>query len=934
MKTLKFKIEGMDCADEIAILKRAITPLVEGKEEYLSFNLLNETMTISSPNDLLTTEEVISVVQGAGMRATPWREHINPGHSMTINPIHSLTTQIDNLVFKIEGMDCADEIATLKREIVPLLSSEELLVFDLINEKMTITFTPDLPAAMEIIDAVKRTGMKATLWSEHINQNHQEKTLWQNYGHTSMATLSFLCLVTGFIVDAATNSAANAFKGGQDREEAYPTESIALYSLAIATGAWFVFPKALRSAKQLRPDINLLMVTAMIGAAAINEWFEAGTVSFLFSTSLLLESWNVGRAREAIRALTDLAPATARVVEKPRLENSSAGDEIGKSSCKSKKSSCGSGCNKKQPYTKKTSDQDIKAKEAKTNVTLTLLESQEEVINEKAIEEVLVGSVIIVRPGEKIPMDAMLTSGPTEVNQAPITGESMPVRKEVGDEVFAGTINGDNTIYCKVTKAASDSTLAHIIRMVEEAQSRRAHSEQFVEQFARYYTPSMMFLAILTATVLPLALNQSWDIWIHNALVLLVIACPCALVISTPVSIIAGLNAAARQGILIKGGVYLETPAYLQAIAIDKTGTLTTGEPTVKEIVTFNGQSKENLLALALALEAHSEHPLARAIRRKGRAEGIVSGQPAEQFTLFKGKGAEGYVGGNLFWIGNRRLLIEKVGAHEPSGVREKIQALENSGHSIVAIGHDQTICGLIGIADTVRPGCKEAMQALRQTGIKNITMLTGDNNGTAKAVAQAVGLDNYQAELLPEDKVNNVELLVEQYKWVAMVGDGINDAPAMAAASLAIAMGAAGSDAAIETADIALMSDNLEKLAWLVNHSRRTLSIIKQNIIFSLAVKSLFIGLTFANKATLWMAIAADMGTSFLVVFNGLRLLNDGTRQEQNTQAIVQAQGVTERTNHHTSQSMLPFSIFKEDGTSVPLTSTSQVKGPACCYE
>jgi Cd2+/Zn2+-exporting ATPase len=553
------------------------------------------------------------------------------------------------------------------------------------------------------------------------------------------------------------------------------------------------------------------MLVAVIGAAAIGEWFEAATVAFLFAVSLLLESWSVGRARRAIASLMSLTPPSARVRDK---------------------------------------DGQLK---------------------EIAPDQVDVGTTFIVRPGEKIPLDGTVVKGIGAVNQAPITGESVPVEKQAGSEVFAGTINGDGVIEAKSTKAAQDTTLAKIIQMVGDAQSQRSPSEQWVETFARYYTPVVMALAILVFLLPPMLLGGEWSDWLYRSLVLLVVACPCALVISTPVSIVAALASAAKNGVLIKGGLYVEKPAHLKAIAVDKTGTLTHGQPVVIDVVPLNDHTKTELLERAAALEVHSNHPLAQAIVRKANEEG-VDVAAAEEFEIVQGKGARGIVNGKLFWLGSHRYLEERD--QETPEVHEQLQSLQDSGRSIVVIGNDEHVCGFLSLADTVRPETKGILADLHAEGIENVAMLTGDNQGTADAIAEEVGIDSVHAELLPENKVEIVELLVEKYGQAAMVGDGVNDAPALARSSLGIAMGAVGTDAAIETADIALMSDDLSKLPWLIRHSKKTLFIIRQNIWFSLGVKLLFVALTFGGYASLWAAIAADMGASLLVIANSLRLL------------------------------------------------------------
>jgi len=717
------------------------------------------------------------------------------------------------LSFKIRGMDCAEEVAILKREVGPVVQSENQLLFDVLNGKMTVVLDGEGTGQEDIVAAVARTGMQAIPWQDHVQRETEARTPWAQHGRQIMTAVSGLALTLGFSSHAYVHGFVDALSGGEATGHIFPWFSALFYVGAILTGGWFIFPKALYAAKRLRPDMNLLMTVAAVGAMAIGEWFEAATVTFLFAIALLLESWSVERARCAISALLDLSPPRARII------------------CPT-----------------------------------------EGAIEEKPVEDVPLGATVVVRPGERVPLDGVVTKGSTSINQAPITGESMPVSKTMGQEVFAGTINEDGAIEFKTTKTATDTTLARIIRMVEEAQSRRASSEQWVEKFARYYTPAMMILAITIALVPPLLFGGAWAKWIYEALVILVIACPCALVISTPVSIVAGLSAAARAGVLIKGGMYLEAPARLRVIAFDKTGTLTRGQPEVQRIIPLNGHSEDELLQRAASLETLSDHPLARAIVSKGM-ERDLKVLPVDRFQSIKGKGAEGYIEGRLFWLGSHRMLHEK-GAESPE-MHEKALALEDAGHSVVIVGNDHHVCGVVSVGDALRPESVAVLRDLKAAGVKRTVMLTGDNEGTARAVADACGVDEFRAELLPEDKVSAVESLTRQYGHVAMVGDGVNDAPAMAAASLAIAMGAAGTDAAIETADIALMSDDLSKVPWLIRHSRRTLAVIQQNIVFALGLKLLFIALALGGIATLWMAIAADMGASLLVIFNGLRLLD-----------------------------------------------------------
>jgi Cd2+/Zn2+-exporting ATPase len=383
-----------------------------------------------------------------------------------------------------------------------------------------------------------------------------------------------------------------------------------------------------------------------------------------------------------------------------------------------------------------------------------------------------------------------------------------------------------------------------------------------------------MVTALAVLLVPPLLFGGSWEYWFYNSLVLLVIACPCALVISTPVSIVASLAAAARQGVLVKGGVFIEAPARLKAIAFDKTGTLTLGKPSVVEVVPLNGHDEAELLERALALESRSEHPLARAIVEYAVQKGIKA-SPVDDFQVIQGKGAEGHFNGRLFWLGSHRYVEER--GQETPAIHDRLEQMSGTGRSVVVVGNEEHVCGLIALADAIRPTTRDTLDRLREAGIEHLVMLTGDNAPTARAIAEQVRLTDFRAELLPEDKIAAVEALVSEYGSVAMVGDGVNDAPALARASVGIAMGAAGTDAAIETADIALMTDDLSRLPWLVHHSRRTLAIIRQNISLSLAIKALFVGLTLFGMASLWAAIAAVMGASLLVIFNGLRLLHPG---------------------------------------------------------
>jgi Cd2+/Zn2+-exporting ATPase len=411
--------------------------------------------------------------------------------------------------------------------------------------------------------------------------------------------------------------------------------------------------------------------------------------------------------------------------------------------------------------------------------------------------------------------------------------------------------------------------------MVEEAQARRAPTERWVDRFARVYTPAMLLLALGTAAGGPWVAGMAWTESVYLSLVILLIACPCALVISTPVTIVSGLAAAARAGVLIKGGAYLEAPARLRVVALDKTGTLTLGKPEVQRVVALNGHTEEDVLRQAAAIESLSNHPLAQAVVRFARDRGITW-VPAQSYNAIEGKGAEAVVDGRRYWVGSHRLLLEQ--GRDDEHASRQAEAMEDAGHSVVMLGTESHVCGLISVADTVRPGSSEMVKELKAEGIAHVVLLTGDNERTARDIATATGVDAYFAELLPEDKMARLNELSARYGFVAMVGDGVNDAPAMAAAGLGIAMGAAGSDAAVETADIALMSDELARIPWLIRHSKRTLSILRQNVAVALGIKGAVFALALAGLATMWMAILADMGASLLVIGNGLRLLRNSS--------------------------------------------------------
>ena len=581
-----------------------------------------------------------------------------------------------------------------------------------------------------------------------------------------------------------------------------------LYALTAITGGFHAAKSGLYGLRSFSLDMNFLMTVAIIGAAAIGEWSEGAAVAFLFSVGNTLQAYTMDKTRQSIRSLMELAPPVAWV----RRDNEE----------------------KRLP-----------------------------------VEDIVVGDIVIVKPGERIAMDGIVHSGVSAVNQATITGESIPVEKTAGDMVYAGTVNEHGALEITVTKSADNSTLARISHLVEEAQAQKAPSQQFVDVFAKYYTPIVLVLAAGIMVVPWLLFQQPFAPWFYNGLVLLVISCPCALVISTPVAIVSAIGNASRRGVLIKGGAYLEVMGSIDAIAFDKTGTLTQGKPVVTDIVVTNGYSENDFLAMAAGIEKWSEHPLAHAIVERAKGLGLKT---AIHFKALVGRGAQAEIDGQMVYIGNVRLFEDL--SYDLNAHGKTLADLEQQGKTVMLMGAGNLILGMIAVADTLRENSREAIQTLHAAGMKHITMLTGDNNRVAGAIAKKLDLDTFYSELLPEDKVTAVKKMASDYGKIVMVGDGVNDAPAMAAATVSVAMGVAGSDVALETADVALMTDDLGKLAYLIKLSHKTVSIIKQNIVFSLSIKVIFLLLLLLGMGNLWLAVLADMGASLLVTMNGMRLM------------------------------------------------------------
>jgi Zn2+/Cd2+-exporting ATPase len=591
--------------------------------------------------------------------------------------------------------------------------------------------------------------------------------------------------------------------------------SVLLYGAAILIGGYRLFKTGLINLVRFEFDMKTLMTIAVIGSAFIGEWGEGATVVILFAISEALETYSMDKARQSIRSLMDIAP----------------------------------------------------------NEALIRRGNQEFMIG---VDDIQIGDIMIVKPGQKIAMDGKVIKGSSSINQATITGESVPVAKEVNDEVFAGTLNEEGLLEVRVTKHVDDTTIAKIIHLVEEAQAERAPSQAFVDRFAKYYTPIIMLIALGVAVIPPLLLGTVWDKSIYQGLAVLVVGCPCALVISTPVAIVTSIGNAARNGVLIKGGIHLEELGAIKAIAFDKTGTLTKGIPVVTDYLPQSGHDSNELLTIIAALENGSNHPLASAIMKKAEASNLSYNDIAVgDFSSITGKGIKGTVNGDVYYVGSPSLFEDLFINGIPTNMKQTITELQNQGKTVMVAGTTEEIIAIIAVADEMRENSSEVIKKLHSLGIQKTIMLTGDNFGTAKAIGNQAGVTDIQAELLPQDKLAFIKELRNKYGKVAMVGDGVNDAPALAASNVGIAMGGAGTDTALETADIALMADDLGKLPFTLKLSRNALNIIKQNITFSLGIKLVALLLVIPGWLTLWIAIFADMGATLIVTLNALRLLN-----------------------------------------------------------
>lgn len=767
------------------------------------------------------------------------------------------TSSGEKAAYRVHGMDCPACAKTIEKGLSTLKGIEEVKVHYSTAKMQVSAISPD--ALMPIENEIKKLGYSveplnknanvkiydiegmdcgscAKSIENHLNTLPSVKHVSVNFSTGKMkiehsdSEEQIISEVSKIGYKASLQSNKKSVNTNRNKRENYLVISSGALIVLGFTGSFYGLPaqvsaivyliamvisgyKPVKSAyyaiKSRSLDMNVLMSAAAIGAALIGEWLEGATVVWLFAVGNYLQTKSIEQTRNSIRNLMELAPSEAWV---------QVGSELMK----------------------------------------------------KPVEEITIGDTIIVKPGDKVPLDGEIIQGESSVNQAPITGESIPVDKQIGDAVYAGTINEHGSLKIKVAKLVEDTTISKIIHLVEEAQEQKAPTEAFVDKFASIYTPVVFILALAIMVFPPLIGFGTWGEWFYKGLELLVVACPCALVISTPVAIVSAIGNAAKNGVLIKGGTFLETAGAITAVAFDKTGTLTEGKPKVSEIKALN-LSEEELLLIAYTLEDYSAHPIAKSIVDYAKEKGI---QPkhGESFKSIVGKGVQATIQGDVFYAGNLKLF-EEMNA-DLGNVKQHIQDIQNKGKTIVIIGKQNQIIGIIAVSDTIRETSASALKALKQSGVKQTVMLTGDNKGTAQMIASEANVDRYFAELMPEDKVDAIKTLQKEGHKTAMVGDGINDAPALATADLGIAMGGAGTDTAMETADIILMADHLDKLPYTMKLSRKALSVIKQNIWFSIIVKVIALALIFPNWLTLWLAVLSDTGAALIVILNALRLL------------------------------------------------------------
>ncbi|PAX52733.1 heavy metal translocating P-type ATPase [Brunnivagina elsteri] len=723
-----------------------------------------------------------------------------------------LEEKLVTLQAKIGGMDCGGCAKTVEAGLQQLPGVTDINVV-FATETLRLSYDRNFVSETAIFDRIKSLGY--TVESLHGEHSHHHSHHPDSCSHEHQPKKTPKTNFTDWKFWIHNRRGQSVILAGLGLVLGLVTQQLGLsiwisrafFGVGIIVAGYAIARAGLMELRLRRADMNLLMTISVIGAVILGDWFEAALVVFLFSLGTTLQIFTFSRTRNAISSLMDITPTTATV------------------------------------------------KRDRNEVTVR-------------VEEIQIGEILTMRPGQRVALDGVVISGNSAIDQSAITGESIPEDKEIGSKVFAGTLNQTGFLEVQVTHTSADTTVTKIIHLVEEAQSSRAPTQQWVDKFAEIYTPIVIVTAIALTLIPTLVFSQPFSVWLYRALVLLVIACPCALVISTPVSIVSAIGAATRQGVLFKGGNGLETAGKLKSLAFDKTGTLTQGLPIVQQVYELADISASSILLIAASLEQQSEHPLGKAIVTHAKEQGIELETPLN-FTAYPGKGIAAKFGENLYFVGNKRLFADQNITINNSAESVLVD-IEKLGQTPILIGSNRGIFGIIAAADGLRLEASETVHLLKRQGLKHLVMLTGDRTQVAKQIAQQLHLSEYKAELLPEDKLREIQAL-RRFGAVGMVGDGINDAPALAAADISFAVG--GIDIAVETADVVLVGSDLRKLAYAVDLSRHTVSVIQQNVIFSLVTKAIFLLLGTFGFVGLAIAVLADMGTSLLVTANGMRL-------------------------------------------------------------
>ncbi|NDJ24412.1 cadmium-translocating P-type ATPase [Nostoc sp. B(2019)] len=839
LKTQTLQVGGMDCGSCAKTIEVALQQLHGVTEATVNFT--TGKARVSYDAEVLSEKSIHNRIKGLGYTIEQSHEaqshqqthscggehdhdHQNHDHNVDIVSLQTLQLQIG-------GMDCGSCAKTIEAGVQKIIGVQEASV-SFASERLHISYDPQLVNEKAIYDRIQDLGYTVEEGVEASSHHHTDScghdhehnhSHDHNYEHSQPINKSKQKQksdLTSWRFWIENRRGQSVILAGIGLVLGLLTQYLVLpiwiarafYGIGIVIAGYPIARAGLFELRLRRADMNLLMTISVIGAVILGDWFEGGLVVFLFSLGTTLQIFTFGRTRNAIRSLMDLTPPTATV--------------------------------------------------KRGNQEFTV-----------PVESVQLGEILTIRPGGRVALDGLVVSGTSAIDQSPITGESIPEDKAVGDTVFAGTLNQTGFLEVKVTHTSSDTTVAKIINLVEQAQESRAPSQQWVDKFAQVYTPIVILAAIAIALIPPLAFAQPFNVWLYRALVMLVIACPCALVISTPVSIVSAIGAATRQGVLFKGGNALETAGHLTTLAFDKTGTITQGLPIVQQVYDLGKVNADMVLQIAASLEQQSEHPLAKAIVAKAQDLGLELATPLD-FTALPGKGIQANFGEMLYFVGNRRLFSDQ-GICLSDEAESLLTEIEQLGQIPVLVGTNGGLLGAIALSDGIRLEATEALRQLRRIGLKRLVMLTGDRTAVAKQIAQQAGITEYRAELLPEDKLEEIQLL-RQRGVVGMVGDGINDAPALAAADISFAVG--GIDIALETADVVIVGSDLRRLAYAVELSRRTVSVIQQNVVFSLVTKGLFLLLGTFGFVGLAVAVLADTGTSLLVTANGMRLFKTKT--------------------------------------------------------